>query len=272
MNQGMIARVLTVAGSDSGGGAGIEADLKTITALGGYGCTAITALTAQNTLGVQDVHPIPAEFVALCMRMVLADIGVDAIKLGMLTNESIIRAVAANLPEGVPVVLDPVMVSTSGAVLLPDGAISALISELITKATVITPNLPETSKITGLPVETQTQRIEAGRRLLEMGAKAALVKGGHGTGAELTDLLVTPESVVSITLPRIESRNTHGTGCTMSSAIATGLAQGLGLEDSVRRARAYLQEAIATAPGLGAGHGPVNHLARPAGLAHSALS
>ncbi|MGE4483366.1 bifunctional hydroxymethylpyrimidine kinase/phosphomethylpyrimidine kinase [Acidocella sp.] len=257
----MIARVLSIAGSDSGGGAGIEADIKTISALGGYGCTAITALTAQNTLGVRDVHPIPAPFVALCMRTVLSDIGVDAIKLGMLTNEAIIREVAANLPQDVPVVLDPVMVSTSGAVLLPDGAIDALISELISKASVITPNLPETSKITGLPVGTETERVAAGRRLLEMGAKAALVKGGHGEESALTDLLITPESVIAITLPRLASRNTHGTGCTMSSAIATGLAQGMELEAAVRRARAYLQEAIRTAPGIGAGHGPVNHLA-----------
>ena len=256
----MIARVLTIAGSDSGGGAGIEADIKTISALGGYGCTTITGLTAQNTLGVQGVHPVPVNFVVLSMRAVLEDIGVDAIKLGMLTSEPIIRAVAANLPKGVPVVLDPVMVSTSGAVLLPDGAIAALISELIPKATLITPNLPEAAKITGMPVETEAQRIEAGRRLLEMGAKAALIKGGHGSEAELTDLLVTPAGVIAITLPRIESRNTHGTGCTMSSAIATGLAQGLGLETAVRRARDYLQAAIATAPGIGAGHGPVNHL------------
>ena len=256
----MVARVLTIAGSDSGGGAGIEADIKTISALGGYGCTTITGLTAQNTLGVKAVHPVPADFVVLSMRAVLEDIGVDAIKLGMLTSEPIIRAVAANLPAGVPLVLDPVMVSTSGAALLPDDAIAALISELIPKATLITPNLPEAAKITGLPVESEAQRIEAGHRLLNMGAKAALIKGGHGTGADLTDLLVTPGGVVAITLPRIESRNTHGTGCTMSSAIATGLAQGLELEAAVRRARDYLQAAIATAPGIGAGHGPVNHL------------
>ncbi|WP_298224112.1 bifunctional hydroxymethylpyrimidine kinase/phosphomethylpyrimidine kinase [Acidocella sp.] len=258
----MIVRVLTIAGSDSGGGAGIEADIKTISALGGYGCTTITGLTAQNTLGVKGVHPVPAEFVALSMRTVLEDIGVDAIKLGMLTNEEIIRTVAANLPATVPIVLDPVMVATSGAVLLPDGAISALISELLPKAAVVTPNLPETAKITGLPVETLAQRMTAGHKLLEIGAKAALVKGGHSNEAELTDLLVTPEGTVSITLPRIESRNTHGTGCTMSSAIAVSLAQGMGLEVAVRRARHYLQEAIRTAPDIGAGHGPVNHLVR----------
>ncbi len=267
MSMGMMARVLTIAGSDSGGGAGIEADLKTISALGGYGCTTITALTAQNTLGVQGVHAIPAEFVLLCMRTVLGDIGVDAIKLGMLTNEAIIRTVAANLPADVPVVLDPVMVSTSGATLLPDGAIAALISKLIPAATLITPNLPETAKITGLPVETKAQRIAAGRMLLDMGAKAALVKGGHSAGPELTDLLVTRESEVAITLPRIETRNTHGTGCTMSAAIATSLAQGMALEAAVRRARDYLQAAILNAPGIGAGHGPVNHLAWQANTA-----
>lgn len=258
----MIARVLTIAGSDSGGGAGIEADLKTITALGAYGCTCITGLTAQNTLGVQDVYPVPATFVALCMQTVLSDIGADAIKIGMLTNAEIIRAVAENLPTDVPIILDPVMISTSGASLLPDIAISTLIDQLLPKATLITPNLPETAKLTGMPVDTSAQRLAAGERLLAMGAKAALIKGGHGQEAELTDLLITPHAVVSITLPRLESRNTHGTGCTMSSAIATGLAQDLPLETAVRRARAYLQEAIATAPGLGSGHGPVNHLAR----------
>lgn len=257
----MIARILTIAGSDSSGGAGIEADLKTITALGGYGCTCITGLTAQNTLGVQSVYPVPATFVALSMRTVLSDIGVDAIKLGMLTNAEIIEAVATNLPPQIPMVLDPVMVSTSGASLLPDTAITALVTALLPKATLVTPNLPETTKLTGLPVDTHGQRLEAGRRLLAMGAQAALIKGGHGHEADLTDLLVTPEQVVAITLPRLKSLNTHGTGCTLSSAIATGLAQSLSLEGAVRRARAYLQEAIKTAPGLGAGHGPVNHLA-----------
>lgn len=256
----MIARVLTVAGSDSGGGAGIEADLKTITALGAYGCTSITGLTAQNTCGVQAVHPVPAEFVALCMRAVISDIGVDAIKLGMLTNAEIIHAVAKTLPAGVPVVLDPVMISTSGASLLPDEAVSALVETLLPQATLVTPNLPEAARLTGLPVETLPQRLEAGQRLLAMGAQAALIKGGHGHEAELTDLLVTKQEVVSITLPRLISRNTHGTGCTMSSAIATCLAQGMSLEAAVRRARAYLQAAIATAPEIGAGHGPVNHL------------
>ncbi len=257
----MIARVLTIAGSDSSGGAGIEADLKTITALGGYGCTAITALTAQNTLGVEAVHAVPPDFVARCIRAVVGDIGVDAVKLGMLANEGIIRAAAAELPAGVPVVLDPVMVATSGAVLLAEGAARALAELLLPRATLITPNLPEAAKLTGLPVESEAQRLAAGQRLLEMGARAVLLKGGHGEGPDLTDLLITPAGVTRLTLPRIATRHTHGTGCTMASAIATLLAQGMALEPALRRARAYLQAAIATAPGLGAGHGPVNHLA-----------
>ena len=257
-----LKRVLTIAGSDSGGGAGIEADLKTISALGAYGCTAITAVTAQNTLGVASVHTLPAEFVARAIFMVLDDIGVDAVKLGMLANEAIIRAVAATLPGNVPVVLDPVMVATSGAVLLEEGAIAAMRSELVPRATLVTPNLPEAAKLTGLPVDTEEERIAAGRALIAMGAKAALIKGGHGAEEVLTDYLITPDAVDAISLPRLHSTSTHGTGCTMASAIATGLAQGMTLLDAVRRARAYLQEAIRTAPGFGKGHGPVNHLVR----------
>jgi hydroxymethylpyrimidine/phosphomethylpyrimidine kinase len=257
-----LKRVLTIAGSDSGGGAGIEADLKTISALGAYGCTAITAVTAQNTQGVAGVHSIPADFVALAIKTVLDDIGVDAIKLGMLANEAIIRAVAGALPADVPVVLDPVMVATSGAVLLEEGAIAAMRRLLVPRATLVTPNLPETAKLTGLPVGTQAERIAAGRALLAMGARAALVKGGHGGEDILTDYLITSTSMDAISLPRIETRNTHGTGCTMASAIATGLAQGMSLLDAVHRARHYLQAAILAAPGFGAGHGPVNHLVR----------
>lgn len=256
----MIPRILTIAGSDSGGGAGIEADLKTITVLGGYGCTCITGLTAQNTLGVQDVHPIPAAFVALCMRAIISDIGVDAIKLGMLTSAQIVSVVAEHLPLEIPVVLDPVMLSTSGAPLLPDTAISVLIEKLLPKAALITPNLPETAKLTGLPVETKAQCLAAGEKLLAMGAKAVLIKGGHSAEPMLTDLLITPLSHASITMPRLETRHTHGTGCTLSAAIATFLAQNIPLETAIRQARAYLQKAIATAPNFGAGHGPVNHL------------
>ncbi|WP_298264377.1 bifunctional hydroxymethylpyrimidine kinase/phosphomethylpyrimidine kinase [Acidocella sp.] len=254
--------VFTIAGSDSGGGAGIEADIKTISALGAYACTTITAVTAQNTLGVAGVHTLPAAFVALAMKTVLDDFRVDTVKLGMLANEAIIRAVAGVLPENIPIVLDPVMVATSGAVLLEEGAIAAMRQLLLPRATLVTPNLPEAARLTGLPVGNAAERIAAGHALRAMGARAALVKGGHGDDDMLTDYLVTDTAVEAIILPRLHTSSTHGTGCTMASAIATGLAQGLPLLASVRRARDYLQEAIRTAPGFGAGHGPVNHLVR----------
>jgi hydroxymethylpyrimidine/phosphomethylpyrimidine kinase len=257
-----MVRVLAIAGSDSGGGAGIEADVKTISALGGYACTAITAVTAQNTLGVAGVHAIPAEFVRLSIETVLADIGADAVKLGMLADAGIIRAVAACLPAGIPVVLDPVMVATSGAVLLPDDAIGALRELLLPRATLVTPNLPEAGKLTGLPYGTEAERVALGQALLGMGAAAALIKGGHGSGDVLTDYLVTRSGVEAISLPRLQTRNTHGTGCTLASAIATGLAQGMALAGAVARARHYLHEAIQRAPGFGTGNGPVNHLVK----------
>lgn len=225
----MIFRVLTIAGSDSGGGAGIEADIKTISAMGGYACTAITAVTAQNTLGVAGVHTLPADFVRLSITTVLADIGADVVKLGMLSNEAIIRAVAGCVPETLPMVLEPVMVATSGAVLLPDAAIEALRRCLLPRAMIVTPNLPEAAKLTGLPVGSAAQRIAAGQALLALGAQAALMKGGHGGEEMLTDYLVTAQGVEAITLPRLHTRNTHGTGCTLASAIATGLAQGMAL-------------------------------------------
>jgi hydroxymethylpyrimidine/phosphomethylpyrimidine kinase len=259
----MMFRVLTIAGSDSGGGAGIEADIKTISALGAYACTTITAVTAQNTLGVAGVHVMPADFVRLSMATVLADLGADAIKLGMLANAEIIRTVADTLPAGIPVVLDPVMVATSGAVLLPDEAIEALRNRLLPRAAIVTPNLPEAQKLTGMPVGTEAERIAVGRALLARGAKAALIKGGHGEGEMLTDYLITPDHVEPISLPRLATSSTHGTGCTLASGIATGLAQGMSLSAAVTRARRYLHEAIRTAPGFGAGHGPVNHLVAP---------
>jgi len=258
----MIARILTIAGSDSGGGAGIEADIKTISALGGYACTAITAVTAQNTLGVFGVQVMPAEFVRLSIRTVLSDIGVDALKLGMLANAEIIEAVADCLPPNIPIVVDPVMIATSGAVLLPDNAISALRERLIPLATIITPNLPEAAKLTGLLLNDAEDYIAAGRALVAQGAAAALIKGGHAEGDMLTDFLVHAGGVETISLPRLHTKNTHGTGCTLASAIATGLAQRLTLLDAVRRARHYLQTAILEAPGFGAGHGPVWHGAR----------
>jgi hydroxymethylpyrimidine/phosphomethylpyrimidine kinase len=255
----MIARILTIAGSDSGGGAGIEADIKTISALGGYACTTITAVTAQNTLGVAGVQVMPADFVALSIRMVLDDIGVDAIKLGMLANAEIIGAVAAIMPKDRPLVLDPVMVASSGAILLPDDAISALQEHLIPLATIITPNLPEAAKLTGLPLNTTTDYIAAGQALRAAGAKTALIKGGHSAGDTLTDFLIHEGGIESISMQRIETTSTHGTGCTLASAIATGLGQGMTLFDAVSRARHYLQTAIAEAPGFGAGNGPVWH-------------
>jgi hydroxymethylpyrimidine/phosphomethylpyrimidine kinase len=255
----MIARILTIAGSDSGGGAGIEADIKTISALGGYACTTITAVTAQNTLGVAGIQVMPADFVTLSIRTVLDDIGVDAIKLGMLADAAIIRAVAAIIPPDKSLVVDPVMVATSGAVLLRDDAISALRDQLIPRATIITPNLPEAAKITGLTLNGTKDYIAAGQSLRAMGAKTALIKGGHGEGDTLTDFLIHDGGVEWISLPRIDTTNTHGTGCTLAAAIATGLGQGLTLFDSVSRARHYLQAAIAGAPGFGAGRGPVWH-------------
>jgi hydroxymethylpyrimidine/phosphomethylpyrimidine kinase len=255
----MIARILTIAGSDSGGGAGIEADIKTIAALGGYACTCITAITAQNTLGVTAIHVMPAEFITLSIRTVLDDIGADCVKLGMLANAAIIEAVAAALPNDKPIVLDPVMVATSGAILLPDDAIDALRERLIPRASIITPNLPEAAKLTGLPLQNASDCIAAGRALLELGARSALIKGGHAEGDLLTDFLVHPDGVETISMPRLHTKNTHGTGCTLASAIATGLAQNMTLLDAVTRARHYLQTAIAQAPGFGAGHGPVWH-------------
>jgi hydroxymethylpyrimidine/phosphomethylpyrimidine kinase len=259
----MIARVLTIAGSDSGGGAGIEADIKTISALGGYACTAITAVTAQNSRGVFGVQTMPAPFVALAIETVLSDIGADAIKLGMLANADIIMAVAGALPAGVPVVLDPVMVATSGAVLLPDNAIAALRARLIPRAAIITPNLPEAARLTGLPLRDAADYAAAGRALLAIGAAAALIKGGHGEGELLTDTLVHEGGVEIFTQPRIATRHTHGTGCTLAAAIATGLAQRMTLTDAVGRARHYLRNAILQAPGFGQGHGPVWHGVRP---------
>ena len=255
----MIARVLTIAGSDSGGGAGIEADIKTISALGGYACTAITALTAQNTTGVFGVHILPSEFVKLTIRTVLSDIGADAIKIGMLASAEIVHAVAGALPSGLPVVLDPVMIATSGASLLAPDATLAMRSSLIPRATLVTPNLPETAALTGIFPERPEDFEAAGSVLRDLGAGAVLIKGGHAEADMLTDYLISEIGTLTITLPRIATRNTHGTGCTLASAIATGLAQQMTLSDAVHRARHYLQNAIINAPNFGAGHGPLWH-------------
>ena len=333
-------RVLIIAGSDSGGGAGIQGDIKTVSALGGYAMTAITALTAQNTRGVSEIHPVPADFVAEQIRMCLSDIGADAIKTGMLHSAEVIESIVvsltacAPLPRGevgfpphhfssppvsndaqssqrsggvgnpgeggltqvvsrphpknaripsplrseeprhfststdgrgapsrtaVPLIVDPVMVAKGGAPLLEAAALHALKTKLIPMAALITPNLPEAELLLGRKISADGME-DAARALLDLGCAAVLLKGGHGTGEMLTDVLVTRgEHVLKLTTPRIATRNTHGTGCAFASAIATGLAQQLSLADAVRRAHAYVQAAIARAPGFGAGNGPLGH-------------
>ncbi|MGI3776502.1 MAG: bifunctional hydroxymethylpyrimidine kinase/phosphomethylpyrimidine kinase [Janthinobacterium lividum] len=256
-------RVLVVAGSDSGGGAGVQADIKAISAMGAYAATALTALTAQNTLGVQGVLGVPAAFVTLQMRSVLDDLGADAVKTGMLADRSVIEAVAEALRTvpGVPLVLDPVMVAKGGQSLLDPAAVAALVHDLLPSAAVVTPNLPEAEALTGAPVADVAAMHRAAERLLRMGAAAVLLKGGHLPGGMLTDLLATPDRTTAFEQPRVPTRHTHGTGCTLASALAAGLAQGMDLPVAVARARAYVRAAIETAPGLGAGHGPLNHLA-----------
>lgn len=252
-------RVLTVAGSDSGGGAGIQADLKTITLLGGYGTSAITALTAQNTLGVRGIHPAPADFVAGQMEAVLTDIGTDTVKTGMLFCGEIVAAVARMVEKhSLMAVVDPVMIAKGGAPLLQQEAVEILRGELIPRTYLLTPNLPEAEALTGIAVRSEADMERAARRLREMGARNVLIKGGHLAG-EAADLLLAGETLHRFTSPRIETRNTHGTGCTYSSAIATFLAQGEPLTVAVARAKQFIEEAIGTAIPLGSGHGPVNH-------------
>ncbi len=255
---------MTVAGSDSSGGAGIQADLKTFIALGVYGASALTALTAQNTTGVQAVHPVPADFVARQMRSVLDDLDVRAIKTGMLADAAIIRAVASILASvpAIPVVVDPVMVATSGDPLLATDAVETLRTQLIPRATLITPNLPEAAVLLGTTIARTDAEAEAQAvALAKLGAKAVLVKGGHGTGDEAVDFLYADGRIERISTPRIATRNTHGTGCTLSAAIAAGLAKGQSLGEAVRKAKTFLTAAIASAAShkLGAGHGPVDH-------------
>ena len=258
----MTGRVLIIAGSDSGGGAGIQADIKTVTALGGFAMTAITALTAQNTLGVHGVLPVAPDFVGQQIDNVLSDLGADAIKIGMLANAGIAAVVADRLEtiaERVPVVLDPVMVAKGGARLLDDAAVATIKSRLVPLAAVVTPNLPEAEVLTGLHVKGEADLEPAADALLAMGAAFALMKGGHLAGDMLVDRLVGAEIDRSFGDARIDTRHTHGTGCTLASAIATGLAQGRPMLDAVARARAYVRQAILTAPGYGGGHGPLNH-------------
>ena len=258
----MRGRVLVVAGSDSGGGAGIQADIKAVTALGGFAATALTALTAQNTQGVFGVHPVPVAFIRQQIQVVMEDIGADVIKTGMLGDVATIEAVCAALADyapGVPVVLDPVMVAKGGHALLADDAVGVLRRRLLPLARVITPNLPEAEALSGVRIANVEDMKVAAQILLSLGVPAVLLKGGHLEGDALTDLLATPEGIEAFTSERIQTRHTHGTGCTTASAVAAGLAQGMSLRDAVVRARAYVRAAILAAPGYGAGHGPLDH-------------
>lgn len=257
-----IPRVLIVAGSDSSGGAGIQADLKTVTALGGYGMTAITAITAQDTRGVHDIHAVPVASVRSQIEVTLLDMGADVIKTGMLASREVIETVAeavAELAGTVPCVIDPVMVATSGDALLADNAAGALKSLLIEGAHLVTPNAPEAQLLTGKTVEDVNGQRRAAEVLLEAGALAVLVKGGHLEGAVITDVLQTQYGEHIFEATRIASTQTHGTGCTLASAIATLTGQGQELPDAVYAGREYLFGAIKAAPGFGKGDGPVNH-------------
>ncbi|MEL7452734.1 MAG: bifunctional hydroxymethylpyrimidine kinase/phosphomethylpyrimidine kinase [Pseudomonadota bacterium] len=255
-------RVFIIAGSDSGGGAGIQADIKTVTALGGFASTAITAITAQNTLGVHDIWPVPIAAVEAQIRVVLSDIGADAIKIGMLGTRDLIEVVAEALSEiadHCPRIVDPVMVATSGDPLLERGAVDVLKQTLVPGAALVTPNAPEAEILTGKMVETVDGQRRAAEALLEAGAMAALVKGGHVPGDVIIDVLQTQHGEWLFEHARIETSSTHGTGCTLASAIAAQVAFGHGLDEAIRSAGDYLQKAIAAAKPLGAGRGPVNH-------------
>ena len=258
----MKGRVLIVAGSDSGGGAGIQADIKAVTAMAGFAATAITALTAQNTEGVHGVVAIDPAFIARQIEVVLADIGADALKTGMLHSAEVIATVAdsfkAHAP-GIPVVVDPVMVSKGGHRLLLSEAEAALREILVPMAALVTPNLPEAEVLVGFAVRDEVGMRRAAEKLCALGAKAVLLKGGHLAGDRVVDLLFHAGRLERFEDARIDSRNTHGTGCTLASAIAAGLAQQMTLSDAVQRARLYVRRAIATAPGFGRGHGPLNH-------------
>jgi hydroxymethylpyrimidine/phosphomethylpyrimidine kinase len=258
----MQGRVLIIAGSDSGGGAGIQADIKTVTMLGAFAMTAVTALTAQNTEGVFGVLPIPPDFIRQQIEIVLDDLGADALKTGMLHDGAVIETVAAVIAEhaaGAPLVVDPVMVAKGGAPLIEEGAIGALKRLLVPKAAVLTPNLPEAEILAGHRIGNLAAMRETATELLGAGCRAVLLKGGHLPGDTVYDVLATTSGLRVWDSPRIDSRHTHGTGCTLASAIAAGLAQGLAIEPAVERARAYVQRAITSAPGLGRGHGPLDH-------------
>ncbi len=262
-------RLLIIAGSDSSGGAGLQADIKTATMLGCYAMTAVTAVTAQDTRTVRTIQPLPAKLVREQILLTLDDIGADAVKIGMLANAEIVNAVATVLNKQarrIPVVLDPVMISTSGKPLLEKRAVAALKQNLLPLAALVAPNIPEAKALAGMKGTARAQAEKAGRVLMALGAKAALIKGGHATRATVDDVLVWKGGVEIFAFPRIRTRHTHGTGCTLSTAIACHLAQGLSLPLAVGKAREFVQAAIEAAPGFGRGHGPLNHMHRlPAG-------
>ncbi len=253
-------RVLIIAGSDSGGGAGVQADIKTCAAYGAYSASVITAVTAQNTLGVQAVHMLPAEMVTAQIKSVMDDIGADVIKIGMLGNQDIIEAVAKAVDDvDAFVILDPVMVATSGDKLLDSGAAEAMKSLLLPVCDLVTPNIPEAEALTGVKIDDTDDMTKAGNILLDMGAYAALMKGGHLDSKMMFDVLVSEDGNNLMSGPRLHSRHTHGTGCTLASAIAASMALGTPLDEAVLSARDFVYEAIRTAPKLGAGQGPLNH-------------
>lgn len=258
----MQGKILIIAGSDSGGGAGIQADIKAVSALGGYAATAITAITAQNTLGVFGVHSVPEHMVAQQIELVLDDIGADAIKIGMLHNAALIETIAHVLETKaahIPLILDPVMVAKGGHPLLEPDAVEVLKSRLLPMASIITPNIPEAELLCGFPIRSLIDMEHAASTLRGLGAKAVLVKGGHAEGATVQDVWQQGDIHFVFEQLRIGTRSTHGTGCTLASAIATGIAQGMPQSEAVHRARHYVLEAIRHAPGYGKGHGPLNH-------------
>ena len=258
----MIGRILIIAGSDSGGGAGIQADIKTVTSLNGYAATALTALTAQNTCGVHQFFSVDKTFVCDQIVAVLNDIGADCIKIGMLSNAAIINTVYQVMVEkavGIPIVLDPVMVAKGGEVLLDRGSIKSLRDFLLPLAYLLTPNIPEAETLLGAKISSVEDMKSAAKDLKEMGPKAVLVKGGHMTGDNLTDVLLDSSGYHHFDNQRVKTHDTHGTGCTLSSAIATGIAQGLCLREAIGRGQSYVISAIQSAPGYGRGHGPINH-------------
>ena len=258
----MRGRVFIIAGSDSGGGAGIQADIKTVSALDSFAATAITAVTAQNTQGVHSVHPVPTKFIKKQIDVVLSDIGADCIKIGMLHDTRTIETVTKVLKKSaaeIPMVVDPVMTAKGGARLLAQDSVAALIKDLVPLATLLTPNIPEAEALTNLKATDEFSLRKIGAELLSKGANAVLLKGGHLPGSLISDYLFTSERVEVYENSRIDTVHTHGTGCTLASAIAAGIAIGLSLSDAVARAENYLHQAIVGAPGFGSGHGPINH-------------